>query len=101
MPGPLGPSSNFVYVSDDGNTYAVRLNDAKAAVAGFTPTPDKGNYPRAWRMRHVWAEQADGTRVSVPIDVSGNSLFVTGGTFTLHGASYTVQGSIGEKRPNK
>lgn len=101
MPGPLGPFNVFEYTSDDGNVYYVGLNQSKGNAGGFTSDSSKiPNYPKAWRMRHVYGEQSDGTRISLPINSATDGLFVAGGGFSVHGQSYTVRGRVGEKRPS-
>jgi hypothetical protein len=49
-------------------------------------------------MRHVLGKDAAGQRTKLPIATNTNSLYVNGGTFTLRGRTYTVEGIIGEKR---
>ena len=91
----------YNYISDDGATYAVKLSDNVAGQGGFiqaSGTPTNG-YPYGPKnMRHVWGEAADGLRARIPIASAGNTKFTTGGDFTLHGVSYTIQGRIGEQR---
>lgn len=103
MPGPLGPRDFFTYVSDDGNEYVVSMDADKALAGGLTPAAPGvagANYIRGWTMRHVYGQQADGTRCSLPVSGPDNSLYVNGGTFNYNGNSYTVRGRIGEKRPS-
>jgi len=103
MPGPLGPRGFWIYQSDDGSDYVVQLDNSKAGAGGFAPAPTDaagGNYIRGWKMRHVYGEQGDGTRISLPIASASNSLFRDGGSFVVSGNSYEVRGRMGEKRPS-
>jgi len=100
MPGPLGGRDFYTYTSDDGNDYTVHISDALAASGGFSASSsDKVDYPRGWKMRHVYGEQTDGTRIAIPVADPGFALFVTGGSTTVYGQSYDCGGGIGEKRP--
>jgi hypothetical protein len=100
MPGPLGSLVWIPYVSDDTNTYQIRTDTAVATLLGATPEAFLAHpqYPKQWKPRHYYGVQSDGTRVRIrgcnPIDAN----FVSGGTFTFRGHSYTVEGQVGEKR---
>ena len=99
----LGDTFNFYnYGSDDGNGYAVKLSAAVAAAGGFSTEVDPLSYP-GWpfgpeNLRHVWGLDSSGNRTKLPISSVIDSKYVSGGTFTLHGRTYTVQGAIGEAR---
>lgn len=101
----MGLNDTFYYAeyhSDDGNTYVVKVSDAVGTAGGFaassTPLGTPG-YPFGPRnMRHVWGRDGDGNRTRLPLAASNASLFTDGGTFSLHGRTYVVQGAIGEKR---
>jgi len=100
MPGPLGPMGFFEYLSDNENTYVVHMNVSIASAGGFSPSSsEEANYPRGWQMRHVYGEQTDGTRVKIPVAQPTFGLYTSGGSATVHGASYECAGGIGEKRP--
>jgi len=101
MPGPLGRRDIYIYNSDDGNTYNVEILAAKADEGSFAPNPTGlTNYPRGWKMRKVYGEAADGTRIALPIAAANTSLFQSGGSFEVYGISFDVRGRIGEKRPS-
>jgi len=102
MPGVLGLRSLYTYLSDSGEEYFVVLDTSIGEAGGFSPAPSDapgGTYPRGWKMRHVYGEQDDGTRMKLPVTGPDNSLYVNGGTFSCQGFSWTVRGRIGEKRP--
>jgi len=92
----------YAYTSDDGNVYSVKLSALVAAEGGFTVVSGaaiKNGYPFGPKnMRHVWGVSAAGKRARVPMADASDPKFVTGGTFSLHGASYTIEGAIGEAR---
>ena len=90
-----------VYFSDDGNQYNVGMRADKATAGGFTPAGAGAlpNYPRAWRMRHVWVKNSQGQRAKLYVSSASNSLFEAGGTASWTGFTGTVQGREGEKRP--
>lgn len=93
----------YNYISDNGETYIVKLSSITGGQGGFIQTAgsplDGVGYPFGPRnMRHVWGVSLTGKRARLPIADASNTKFVDGGTFTLHGESYTIQGAIGEKR---
>lgn len=103
MPGILGSRGLYVYASDDGDDYFVQLDASIATAGGFAPAPSDApgiTYPKKRKMRHVYGEQDDGTRMKLPVTGAANSLYVNGGTFSCQGFSWTVKGRIGEVRPS-
>lgn len=91
----------YNYISDDTKTYNVKLSAAVGGQGGFIQTagsPTAG-YPYGPKnMRHVWGVSDTGKRARIPIASGANTKFTTGGTFTLHGTDYKIQGAIGEAR---
>jgi len=92
----------YQYKSDDTKNYVVKLSAATAAQGTFTTVADPlgtAGYPYGPKnMRHVWGVDPAGKRAKVPMADATNAKFVAGGTFTLHGITYTIQGAIGEQR---
>ena len=92
----------YDYASDRGDTFVVKLSSAIASEGGFTENTDPQS-GIAWpynskNMRHVWGKASSGKRARVPIAAADDDKFTSGGTFTLHTVSYTIQGAIGEQR---
>jgi len=92
----------YAYISDDGELYSVKMSAAVAAEGGFTQLDDPKSEP-GWpygpkNMRHVWGVSDTGKRTRLPLALNNNSKYVSGGTFSLHGTSYQIQGAIGEHR---
>jgi hypothetical protein len=92
------------YLSDDTNTYVVgtTIDNATAGNLPVTTNPtDDPALPRGYVMRHVYAVAGDGTRTKIPIGTPTDALYVTGGSFTKNGKTFTIEGRIGEKRSNR
>ncbi len=95
----------YVYDSDDTNSYNVGLSSGNATAGGFSAaTPgDVEDFPRPYRMRKVYGRASGGGRHKLPISTFNNSLFVSGGSFTIPyitgSADFICEGRIGEKRP--
>ena len=53
MAGPMG---KFLYFSDNGTGYTVRLDASNAAVtnAGFVASTTRVDLPPGYEMRHIW-----------------------------------------------
>lgn len=90
----------YQYFSDDTKVYQVKLSEDDAGSGGFGLA--SGTEP-IWpfhnkHMRHVWGRTSDGKRTRLPCADQSNTLFTTGGSFTLQGRPYTVYGQIGEFR---
>lgn len=93
----------YRYHSDDGSNYAVKLSTLIAAAGGFTTIVDpltEGSWAFGARnLRHIYGVvSATGKRAKIPIQDNGNALYQSGGSFSLHGATYVVAGAIGEAR---
>jgi hypothetical protein len=101
----MGVGDNFhfwLYSSDDGTNYAIKLSDVVAAQGTFTGPVDPRAHPGypygVKNLRHVYGKSVTGTKTKLPCATASMSLFVTGGTFVTKAGSFTVEGSIGEKR---
>lgn len=96
--GVLWSFGIYNYFSDDGNTYGVGLSSLVAAQGLFTAGAGGViNYPRGWKMRRVYGVNG-ANHSSIPVSGNTAAPFVSGGSFSLHGTSYTIEGRIGEKR---
>jgi hypothetical protein len=92
--------SYFGYVSDDTTIYGVKMSVLVASAGGFTGV--SGPVAKFWpfhsrNMRHVWGKNG-AARARLPLATASNTLYVSGGSFTLGGTTYVVEGAIGEKR---
>lgn len=91
----------YQYLSDDGENYYVKLSDEMAEEGGFpsaagTTIPA---YPyNSTDKRHVLGRSDDGKRGKLYLATPDDPKFVSGGTFSLHGRTYVIQGKIGERR---
>ena len=92
----------YGYSSDNGNTYSLKLSTLVATQGGFGSVVDPAAIPPfpfgAKNVRHVWGRSGTGKRTRLPIATNSFSLFTGGGSFTLAGGSYEVEGCIGEAR---
>ena len=92
----------YPYTSDNGTVYVEKLSANVADIGGFGASVDPNSGPGwpygAKSMRHVYGLDAAGNRTRLPLSAAGNALYTSGGTFTLNGRAYTVEGMIGEKR---
>lgn len=92
----------YAYASDNGYQFSLKLTALVASQGGFTSKVD----PRVvapWpfgpkNVRHVYGVTTTGKRTRLPIATNSQTLYVSGGTFTLAAGTYTVEGAIGEKR---
>lgn len=93
----------FAYQSDDQTLYNVRLSNAVAGAAFFAPST-KGQFVK-WPylhkdMRHLCGNHGPGKGGRIPIGNASDPRFKSaGGTWTVHGLTYTVTGALGERRP--
>jgi hypothetical protein len=113
MAGKMG---HFNYVSDDGNTYIVRLDASNAAAVGAVAASGRPNLPHGYRERHVWVTDTTdvtggrtptGLRRKIPVTNPAAALWV-GGTdvislpdFTVTpsvAVNWNVEGRVGEQR---
>lgn len=92
----------YFYVSDDGTSYAIKLSALDAAAGGLASGADPATDPvwpyGARLMRHVEGKSSSGTRTRLPCGSNTNALYVSGGSFSLRGVTYSVLGQIGEAR---
>lgn len=92
----------YSYVSDNGSTYAVKLSVAVATAGSwseFSGNIANNGWPfGAKNMRYCWGVTSAGQRARLPLPSNSITLYQEGGSFTLHGRSYDVDGIIGEKR---
>jgi hypothetical protein len=103
--GYMGAGDRFKfysYSSDDGTDYAIKLTTVVAAQGGFT-TEVSPRTTKVWgygpsNIRHVYGVNSSGNRTRLPCQSNSFSLYVSGGSFTTAGGTYTVEGAIGEKR---
>jgi hypothetical protein len=97
----------FHYVADDGTQFAFNQRHVVglAAANNFAlPGDAKLGQPPHWRLRHIWAVTpvtgAVTNRKRVVIGNPANPLYRTGaGTLNMDGATWKVEGKIGERRP--
>jgi hypothetical protein len=94
----------YQYTDDGGSNYDVKLA-ANVAAAGGWGTGYKGRTNGPWiakhkDLRHVSAVAPSGQKVKLPIASNTNTLYTVGGTFSLHGLTYSVEGIFGEKKPS-
>lgn len=92
----------YAYYSDDTRTYVIKMTQAVANAGGFTDLINPIGNP-VWpfhgkNMRHVYGKDGAGNRTRLAIQKNDNALYTDGGTFSLHGRTYTVEGAIGERR---
>lgn len=94
----------YIYNSDDGSPYVVKLSAIVAAQGNFAATTNPlGSTSAVWaygahNMRHVTGVGAGGKRARLPIAQPGGSLYVGGGTFTTGAGTFQVLGAEGERR---
>ncbi len=107
MSGELWINNIYVYNSDSGSSYNVGLSQPNGSAGGFSlaGSGSQITYPKPWRMRHVmgYATAHGGLAThKLPINDPGNSLFLTGTSFTISyfpgSQSFNVGGRLGEKR---
>lgn len=103
-----GSRSWFVYNDDDGENYAVELDEDTGTLAGldFTPytgAPTLDQLPRGTFMRYINAVQTSGTGAgfryrSFPCGTDTSTLYDgTAATFTVNGLNYSVTSTRGER----
>lgn len=106
MAGPMG---RFDYLSDDGNTYQIRLDASNAAAVGAVAATSVLSKPSAIVPRYILAQHpTTGRERKLVVTNPGAALWTgAGGTITLvdyntalpfNSASFNVRGRIGEKR---
>lgn len=98
----LGDTFNFyIYQSDEVKAYVVKVSQEVANEGGFIGPVNPSSGPiwpyKAKNLRHVWG--SDGLhRARLPIALQNDTKYTTGGSFTLHGRTYIIEGQIGERR---
>lgn len=110
MAGTMG---YFQYVSDDGNTYKVKLDSSNSTTMGATAETGGAAgtdpwYPRGWQLRYVLAENADHGRRKVAAPNPADTHW-TGGSNTLPlevvgsalAVDFNITARIGEKRTSR
>lgn len=104
-----GSRAWFNYVSDNGITYAVELDEDTGALPGlgftrYTDGTPTTTLPSGWRMRYVNAAQTSGDGAGyvsrrVPVGTPASPIYSgTQSTFTLNGLSYAVSSNKGERQ---
>jgi hypothetical protein len=105
-----GPKSSVDYVSDDGNTYRLRMDSSNAAHAGNGAATATVGLPSGYEPRYVWAQSPSGGRRKIIICDPTNALFVGGDSamdlidFSTQPSaivSHTVLSRVGERRYNR
>ena len=109
MAGEIWTMGIYNYSTDAGDVKTIGLSDQNAAPGGFGSAPGGSaiNFPKAWRTRHVWGFNENGTngnsRHKLPVATRSTGLFVNGTSFAIAyligSANFLVFGRIGEKRP--
>jgi hypothetical protein len=97
----------YAYISDNGNTYNVRLSTADAAAGGFgAEVAALSNPGWPWHkrdLRHVTGADSANAYLHgrLKVATAANALFKSGGTWTnsVTEKTYNVQGAEGERRP--
>lgn len=103
-----GSRAWFIYNDDDGQDYAVQLDEDTGSLAGlgFTPytgAPPLDQVPRGFKMRYVNAVQTSGTGAgfrsrAFPCGTDTAPLYDGElATFTINGLTYAVSSTRGEK----
>lgn len=92
----------YLYTSDDGTQYAVKLSAAVAAEGSYgSELASLGSYP-VWpfhnkSMRHCYGKNG-AQRDKLPVATAGYVSTIQSGGFTLGGVAYAFTGYSGEKR---
>lgn len=94
----------YNYISDNGQTFQIKLSAQIASQGGFTSYSGSVQTANLWgfgakNLRHVWGLASGGQRTRLPCNSAANGKYVSGGTFTTKaGLSMIIQGAIGEQR---
>jgi hypothetical protein len=100
----LADYGSYTYVSDDGNSYNVKMMVPLATAGGFSASVGPAfppDIPKGYRMRYILGKTSTGKLGKLHIASATGSQFVTPtGAWTGNNAvSYTCTGgAIGEKR---
>lgn len=105
-----GALAHYAYISDDGNTYRVRMDISNALSAGNTPLVTGPNLPHGYHPRYVNASHpTTGRERRVVIGDPANALWVGSdvaidlvdfGTTPSSTTAYNALSRVGEKRYN-
>lgn len=104
MAGGMG---YFDYVSDDGNTYRVKLDSSNSSSVGAGASTNSNWYPRGWVMRKILCFNAQHGRRSVPAPNPADPHWLANNTLPLEvvgsilPVDYTITARIGEKRTSR
>lgn len=106
MAGPLG---EFDYISDDGNTYAVRMDASNAAAVGASAATTAATMSRRYRPRYLLAKHpTTGRERRIIVPDPTETVWTTTAVTTLAlidvgvhpsvSTNYQVAGRVGERR---
>jgi hypothetical protein len=97
----LGTRSRYLYVSDTGTTYTLRLDDDLAEAGGLTEGNNGVYPPPRFKPRVVLAqaEDAEGNllRKRIPCAPTSGLLSDTPQVVEIDGVNFTTTGRVGEK----
>jgi len=95
----LGSRKYFGYTSDNGKTYQFYGRQEDNVQAGNTPEAAGANpsVPARLKKRHVWAVASPGVRRKFWIGQLSNGHYSGGGTITVSGTAWVIEGRVGEK----
>lgn len=105
-----GAMTHIDYVSDDGETYRLRMDASNATAAGNTAATVPNHMPSGYVPRYVLATHpTTGRERKIIIGSAANALFVGGTTITIEeyagthstAAAHAVLSRVGEKRYNR
>lgn len=105
-----GPMTHVDYVSDDGNTYRVRMDASNATAVGNAAATSAVHLPGGYVPRYVLATHpTTGRERKLIIGSASNTLFVSGTTVTIEefagahstAAAHAVLSRVGERRYNR
>jgi hypothetical protein len=104
-----GSLARFAYISDDGTTYSIRMDNSNGLAVGNTLNAVAADLPRTYRPRYVLAtDTSDGSHRKLVIGDPANPLFVgpEAGTVSIADfdtdpnatTAHSVRSRIGERR---
>ena len=105
-----GAITHINYVSDDGNTYRVRMDAGNATAVGNAAASVTAHLPSGYVPRYILATHpTTGRERKLIIGAADNALFVSGTTVTIEeyagthstAAAHPVLSRVGEKRYNR
>jgi len=107
-----GALARYQYVSDDGNTYSVKLDISNALAAGNTPDSTSPGIRHGYHPRYVLASHpTTGAERKIVIGEADNAIFVGPDASTIAlvdfgstpsvTTTYNVRSRVGEKRYNQ